>query len=97
MDFEYSDRTRELQARVTAFMEAHIYPNEVTYHEQIDAGDTRWKPVPIIEELKAKAKEEGLWNLFLPESDEGEPMSNLNYAPLCEIMGRSPIAAEATN
>ena len=59
MDFEYSERTRELQARVTAFMDEHIYPNEATFLEQLDEGDTRWKPVPIIAELKEKAKAEG--------------------------------------
>ena len=97
MDFQFSDRTRELQARVTAFMDAHIYPNEVTYHEQIEAGDTRWKPVPIIEELKVKAKEEGLWNLFLPESDLGAGLTNMEYAPLCEIMGRVNWGPEVFN
>jgi len=97
MDFEYSDRTRELQARVTAFMDAHVFPNEVTYHDQIEGGDTRWKPVPIIEELKAKAKEEGLWNLFLPESDRGAGLSNMEYAPLCEIMGRVNWGPEVFN
>jgi acyl-CoA dehydrogenase len=97
MDFEYSDRTRELQARVGAFMDAHVYPNETTYHEQIAAGETRWKPVPIIEELKAKAKEEGLWNLFLPESDRGAGLTNLEYAPLCEIMGRVNWGPEVFN
>ena len=97
MDFEYSDATRELQARVSAFMDAHIYPNEVTYHDQIGAGDTRWKPVPIIEELKVKAKDEGLWNLFLPESDRGAGLTNMEYAPLCEIMGRVGWAPEVFN
>ncbi len=97
MDFEYSERTRELQARVSAFMEEHIYPNEATFLEQLDAGDTRWKPVPIIAELKEKAKAEGLWNLFLPESDQGAGLTNIEYAPLCEIMGRVNWAPEVFN
>ncbi|MDA0662094.1 MAG: acyl-CoA dehydrogenase family protein [Proteobacteria bacterium] len=97
MDFEYSERTRELQARVTAFMDEHIYPNEATFLEQLDEGDTRWKPVPIIAELKEKAKAEGLWNLFLPESDQGAGLTNIEYAPLCEIMGRVNWAPEVFN
>ncbi|MEX2616646.1 MAG: acyl-CoA dehydrogenase family protein [Alphaproteobacteria bacterium] len=97
MDFEYSERTRELQARVSAFMEEHIYPNETTFLEQLDDGDTRWKPVPIIAELKEKAKAEGLWNLFLPESDQGAGLTNIEYAPLCEIMGRVNWAPEVFN
>lgn len=97
MDFEYSERTRELQARVSAFMDEHIYPNEATFLEQLDEGDTRWKPVPIIAELKEKAKAEGLWNLFLPESDQGAGLTNIEYAPLCEIMGRVNWAPEVFN
>jgi len=97
MDFTYSERTRELQARVSAFMEEYIYPNEATFLDQLDAGETRWKEVPIIEELKAKAKEEGLWNLFLPESELGAGLTNMEYAPLCEIMGRVNWAPEVFN
>jgi acyl-CoA dehydrogenase len=97
MDFAYSERTRELQSRVTAFMEQHIYPNEATFLEQLDSGDTRWKEVPIVEELKQKAKDEGLWNLFLPESDLGAGLTNMEYAPLCEIMGRVNWAPEVFN
>ena len=78
-------------------MDEEIYPNEKLFKEQLDEGGNRWKVVPVMEELKAKARERGLWNMFLPESDEVEPMSNLDYAPLCEIMGRSTIAPEATN
>ena len=97
MDFEYSDRTKELQEKVSAFMDAHIYPNETTFYSQLAEGETRWQIPPIMEELKAKAREQGLWNLFLPESDRGYGLTNLEYAPLCEIMGRSPIAPEAFN
>ncbi|MGH9661469.1 MAG: acyl-CoA dehydrogenase family protein, partial [Bryobacteraceae bacterium] len=96
MVFEHSARAREFARRVSAFMDAHIYPNESRYHEQIDDGD-RWQPVPIVEELKEKARVEGLWNLFLPESEYGAGLTNLEYAPLCEIMGRSPMAAEVFN
>jgi acyl-CoA dehydrogenase len=77
-----------LQQRLTAFMDEHIYPNEETFRRQIAEGD-RWQPVPIVEELKTKALAAGLWNLFLPESEYGAGLSNADYAPLCEIMGRS--------
>lgn len=97
MDFEFSEQTRELQLRVQAFMDENVYPNEATYAEQVDGGDTRWAPVPILEELKAKAKEEGLWNLFLPESEKGAGLTNMEYAPLCEIMGRINWAPEVFN
>jgi len=98
MDFEYSDKVKYLQAQVQEFMDAHVYPNEKVYEEQLGSGEQRWTTVPpIMDELKAKAKEKGLWNLFLPESDRGAGLTNLEYAPLCEIMGRSPIAAEVFN
>ena len=96
MDFEYSARVKDLQEQLNAFMDAHIYPNEETFYEQIDTGD-RWQPTTIVEELKVKAKAAGLWNLFLPESERGYGLTNLEYAPLCEIMGRSPIAPEVFN
>lgn len=96
MDFEYSDKVKALQEKLTAFMEEHIYPNEKTFFAQIDEGE-RWQPVPIVEELKPKAKAAGLWNLFLPESERGAGLTNLEYAPLCEIMGRSPMAPEIFN
>src|SRR5271154_954357 len=95
MNFEYSPKVRELQERVTTFMQEHIYPNEKLYHEQI--AEDRWRPVPIIEKLKPKARAEGLWNLFLPESGHGAGLTNLEYAPLCEIMGRSAMAPEVFN
>jgi acyl-CoA dehydrogenase len=96
MYFEYSDKVKDLQKRVAAFMDEHIYPNEKTFYDQINEGD-RWQPVPIIEELKPKARAQGLWNLFLPESEHGSGLTNLEYAPLCEIMGRSPMAPEVFN
>ncbi len=97
MEFEHSTKVKELQARVSAFMEAHIYPNEKLFAQQLDEGDTRWQIPPIMEGLKAKAKADGLWNMFLPDSERGFGLSNLEYAPLCEIMGRSKIASEVFN
>ncbi len=96
MDFELSDRVKDLKGRLEAFMEAHIYPNEAVAEAQIAEGD-RWQPLPIIEELKTKAKSEGLWNLFLPDQEHGAGLSNAEYATLCEVMGRSPIAPETFN
>ncbi|MEW6777579.1 MAG: acyl-CoA dehydrogenase [Bdellovibrionota bacterium] len=97
MNFDYSPKVKELQKKLTAFMDEHIYPNERTFREQLDAQKTRWQFPPIMEELKAKAKKAGLWNLFLPESDLGAGLTNLEYAPLCEIMGRSFLAPEVFN
>ncbi|MBU0989065.1 MAG: acyl-CoA dehydrogenase family protein, partial [Proteobacteria bacterium] len=96
MFFEISDRGKELQVRVQAFMDTHIYPSERKFYQQIEEGD-RWEPLAIIEELKEKARAEGLWNLFLPESEYGAGLTNYEYAPLCEIMGRSPLAPEVFN
>src|SRR6516165_8673937 len=96
MEFEYSQKVRALQARLEAFMAEEIYPNEEALFAQVNEGD-RWQPVPIMEELKAKARGQGLWNLFLPESEYGAGLTNLEYAPLCEIMGRSPMAPEVFN
>ncbi len=96
MDFEYSKKTRDLLARLTAFMDAHIYPNEKRYAEEVRSGE-RWAPVALIEELKSKARSQGLWNLFLPASEHGAGLTNLEYAPLCEIMGRVPWSPEAFN
>ncbi len=95
MDFEYSPKVNELRERLGAFMNEHIYPNESLYSSQI--AEDRWRPVPIIEQLKPKARAAQLWNLFLPESDHGAGLTNLEYAPLCEIMGRSPMAPEVFN
>jgi acyl-CoA dehydrogenase len=96
MQFEYSSRVKELQQRLNTFMAEHIYPNESRYHEHTQ-GTERWQPVAVIEELKPKARAAGLWNLFLPESDHGAGLTNLEYAPLCEIMGRSTMASEVFN
>jgi acyl-CoA dehydrogenase len=97
MSFEHSAKSQDLQQRLTAFMTEHIYPNEKVYKRQIADGD-RWQPVPIIEELKPKARAAGLWNLFLPESEYGAGLTNVEYAPLCEIMGRAaPFAPEVFN
>jgi acyl-CoA dehydrogenase len=96
MDFDYSDKVKALMDRVGAFMNEHIYPNEHVYEDQVrEFGWT--KAPPIIEELKRKARAAGLWNMFLPDSERGFGLSNLEYAPLCEIMGRSFIAPEAFN
>jgi acyl-CoA dehydrogenase len=96
MIFELSQRAKELQQRLTAFMEEYIYPNEARYKNHCQ-GPNRWQPVPVIEELKLKARAAGLWNLFLPASEHGAGLTNLEYAPLCEVMGRSPWAAEVFN
>jgi alkylation response protein AidB-like acyl-CoA dehydrogenase len=98
MEFAYSDKTKELMARVQAFMDEHIYPAEDVYHQQMkDFGVNRWQVPQIIEDLKVKARKAGLWNLFLPESDRGAGLTNLEYAPLCEIMGRVGFASEVFN
>ncbi|WP_227397002.1 acyl-CoA dehydrogenase [Jeotgalibacillus aurantiacus] len=98
MDFSYSAKVVDLEKRLTAFMEEHVYPNEAVYERQVSEGNSRWDTVPpIMEELKEKAKAEGLWNLFLPESEYGAGLSNVEYAPLCEIMGRSMIGPEVFN
>ena len=97
MDFSYSARTEALRQRLLVFMDEVIYPNERVYTEQLDAATNRWKSPPIMEELKRAARAAGLWNLFLPDSDLGAGLTTLEYAPLCEIMGRSPIAPEACN
>ena len=89
MRFEHSPAVADLQRRLTAFMEEHVYPNEATFHRQIAEGD-RWQPTAIVEQLKPKARAAGLWNLFLPESEYGAGLTNVEYAPLCEIMGRVP-------
>jgi len=97
MDFEFSDRTKELMERVSAFMDRHVYPNEQVFQDQLNSAADRWQPVQIVEDLKKVAHAEGLWNLFLPESELGAGLSNMEYAPLCEIMGRVPWAAEVFN
>jgi len=86
----------QLRDRLLAFMDEHIYPNEGTYRQQVGEGD-RWQPTPILEALKPKARETGLWNMFLPDSRYGPGLTNAEYAPLCEIMGRSTFAPEVFN
>ncbi|MBS4214720.1 acyl-CoA dehydrogenase [Neobacillus rhizophilus] len=98
MNFSYSEKVVNLQKRVIMFMEEHVYPNEKLYKEQLNQQESRWSDIPpILQELKQKAKAEGLWNLFLPESEYGAGLTNLEYAPLCEIMGRSVIGPEVFN
>src|SRR5437762_13388203 len=96
MDFEYSARTRELAAKLDGFMHEQVYPNEKRHAEEVAEGD-RWQPIRLIDELKQRARASGLWNLFLPQSSSGAGLSNLEYAPLCEIMGRVPWAPEVFN
>ena len=96
MVFDFSGKVKDLQRRLTAFMEEHVYPNEAKYREHCQ-GSNKWKAVPVIEELKPKARAAGLWNLFLPASEHGAGLTNLEYAPLCEIMGRSPVGPEVFN
>ena len=106
MDFDYSPRTKELQARLLRFMDEHIYPNEQAFHEELEANTAagrRWSPLQLIERLKIKAREEGLWNLFLPQDSaaiagvQGAGLTNQEYAPLAEIMGRVHWASEVFN
>jgi len=96
MSFEPNAKTKDLIARVDAFMQAHVFPNEARFTAEVDEGD-RWQPVALIEELKELAQAEGLWNLFLPESKLGAGLTNLEYAPLCELMGRVGWAPEVFN
>lgn len=98
MNFEHTEKVKNLEKKLTEFMEKHVYPNESTYKKQLEAQESRWSEIPpILSELTAKAKEEGLWNLFLPDSGYGAGLTNLEYAPLCEIMGRSTIGPEIFN
>ncbi|MCE8516869.1 acyl-CoA dehydrogenase family protein [Ruegeria pomeroyi] len=97
MDFAPSPKAREYEARLAAFMAAHVYPAEQIYHEQQRQASSRWSVPPVIEELKAKARAEGLWNLFLPDAELGAGLSVLEYAPLAELTGRSHIAPEVFN
>jgi acyl-CoA dehydrogenase len=96
MDFEYSQKTQDLLKRLNAFFDEHIYPNEARFKAEVDEGD-RWEPTKLMEELKLKAKAANLWNLFLPESKRGYGLTNLEYAPLCEVMGRVIWSPEVFN
>jgi acyl-CoA dehydrogenase len=99
MNFDHSSKVKDFEQRLVAFMDEHIYPNEARYHHEIDQN--RWQPVKVIEELKPKARAAGLWNLFLPgsslQAENGAGLTNLEYAPLCEIMGRSSLGPEVFN
>src|SRR5262249_60383744 len=95
MHFEFSNKVKELQKRLASFMEEHIYPNEQRFYDEI--AHDRWMPTRVIEELKPKARAAGLWNMFLPDHGHGAGLTNLEYAPLCEIMGRSAMAPEVFN
>ena len=97
MEFEHSAKVQELRRRLQAFMDTHIYPNEATYLAQHAGHQDRWQPVPVVEELKAVARRADLWNLFLPHSDRGAGLTNLEYAPLSEIMGAVSWASEVFN
>ena len=97
MDFEYSPKVKALQKRVADFMQLVVYPNERTFAQQLAEAPSRWSIPPIMEEMKAQARDLGLWNLFLPESELGAGLTNLEYAPLAEIMGRSHIGPEVFN
>jgi len=97
MNFDYSEKVQKLRSSLIEFMNEIVYPNEKTYEEQLNQADSRWTIPPIMEEMKQQAKKAGLWNLFLPDSEYGAGLTNLEYAPLCEIMGRSFIAPEVFN
>src|SRR5712691_1429067 len=95
MHFEFSERAKDFQKRLNAFMEEHIYPNEQSFYDEIESK--RWSPTRVVEDLKPKARAAGLWNLFFPDDEYGAGLRNLEYAPLCEIMGRSSMAPEVFN
>ncbi len=97
MNFEHSDKVKKLLELLGAFMNEHIYPNQETYQRELAAMGDEWTPVPIVEDLKPKAFDAGLWNLFLPESKLGAGLTNLEYAPLCEVMGRVGWSSEVFN
>ena len=97
MNFDHTQKVLELREQLESFMDEFVYPNEGTYHEQVETSEDRWSTPPIMEELKERARSAGLWNLFLPDSEYGAGLTNLEYAPLCEVMGRSLIAPEVFN
>jgi acyl-CoA dehydrogenase len=96
VNFDHSPKVQELQSRLSAFMDQNVYPNEKRFHEEVATGD-RWEPTQVVEGLKVKARAAGLWNLFLPQSHRGAGLTNVEYAPLCEIMGRVHWAPEVFN
>jgi len=97
VNFAYTDKVNDLRERVAQFMEEMVYPNEPVFARQVDEGPSRWEPTPVMEEMKREARKRELWNLFLPESEDGAGLTNSEYAPLAEIMGRSPIGPEPFN
>ncbi|WP_338777717.1 acyl-CoA dehydrogenase [Metabacillus sp. FJAT-52054] len=98
MNFSYSEKVQDLQKRLNEFMDEHVYPNEKRYEEELNSQSSRWSAVPeVMETLKKEAQKQGLWNLFLPDSEYGAGLTNVEYAPLCEIMGRSLIGPEVFN
>ncbi|MFQ6018405.1 MAG: acyl-CoA dehydrogenase family protein [Kiloniellaceae bacterium] len=97
MEFAYSPKVEDYRARLLGFMDEVVYPSERAFFEQLEANADRWAVPPVMEEMKARARQAGLWNLFMPDETYGAGLTNLEYAPLCEIMGRSPIAPEAFN
>jgi len=97
MNFTYSDRVNDYRKRLIDFMNAVVYPNEQLYAEQLNSSSDRWTSPPVMETMKTEARKAGLWNLFLPDSTFGAGLTNLEYAPLCEIMGRSALAPEVFN
>tara|TARA_B100001964_G_scaffold68548_1_gene77848 strand:- start:251 stop:628 length:378 start_codon:yes stop_codon:yes gene_type:complete len=97
MDFEHTDKVKKLMKQLNDFMEQYIYPNDDDFHDHFSKTDNIWVAHPMMEELKAKARTEGLWNLFLPHSENGAGLTNLEYAPLAEIMGRCVWASEVFN
>ncbi len=97
MDFAYNEKTKYALERLGRFMDEQVYPNEAEYYREHAALPDRWQSPPLLDELKHEAREAGLWNLFLPESEHGAGFSNLEYAPLCEVMGRVGFASEVFN
>jgi acyl-CoA dehydrogenase len=97
MDFDFTPKVVELSSRVDEFMNAHVFPNEAAYFSYLNEGESRWVIPPLMEKIKQQARDAGLWNLFLPESEHGAGLTNLEYAPLAELMGRSPIGSEVFN
>ena len=97
MNFTYTKKVTDLIEQLTVFMDKHIYPNDQAYRDHFKTTDNIWQQPPLISDLKKKAQAEGLWNLFLPDSDHGAGLSNLEYAPLAEIMGHIPWSSEVFN
>ena len=97
MNFDYSEKVMDLIGKLNSFMDENIYPNEAAYAEHFKTTEDKWKAAPIMSELKSKARDAGLWNLFLPDSKNGAGLNNLEYAPLAEIMGRAPWCSEVFN